>query len=147
MATIGKEHYGVENYAHHAAWYNALGAPDMPAFGAMPPAMPAPNPKRGLAKGGHVDDDETVVVGEEGPEVFVPDRPGTVVPHMPQPARKPAVHIVGLDYQPRIIPADMAARAKCRARPARRRIQSRLDGHDRQRPIAAQCGQLAPNDY
>ena len=26
-ATIGREHYGVENYAHHAAWYNALGAP------------------------------------------------------------------------------------------------------------------------
>ena len=26
-ATIGREHYGVENYAHHAAWYNAMGAP------------------------------------------------------------------------------------------------------------------------
>jgi len=42
---------------------------------------------RGLAKGGHVDKDETVVVGEEGPETFVPDQPGTVVPHMPQPGK------------------------------------------------------------
>jgi hypothetical protein len=42
---------------------------------------------RGLAKGGRVDDDEPVVVGEEGPEVFVPDQPGTVVPHMPQARR------------------------------------------------------------
>ena len=101
-ATIGKEHYGVENYGHHDAWYNAMGAPaagrgigsdyavgpdaDMPAVAVMPPA-PAPVPMRGLAKGGHVDEDEPVVVGEEGPEYFVPDRPGTVVPHMPQPGK------------------------------------------------------------
>jgi len=42
---------------------------------------------RFLAKGGHVDKDEPVVVGEEGPETFVPDQPGTVVPHMPQPGK------------------------------------------------------------
>jgi len=89
-ATIGKEHYGVENYAHHAAWYNALGAlQDMPAVGFMPPMPPpAPAELRGLAKGGHVDKDEKVVVGEEGPEFFIPDEPGTVVPHMPQPGKK-----------------------------------------------------------
>ena len=39
---------------------------------------------RFLAKGGHVAKDEKVVVGEEGPEFFIPDEPGTVVPHMPQ---------------------------------------------------------------
>jgi hypothetical protein len=60
----------------------------MSAVGAMPPAMPAPNPMRGLAKGGRVDDDEPVVVGEQGPEVFVPDQAGTVFPHMPQPGGK-----------------------------------------------------------
>jgi hypothetical protein len=54
----------------------------MPAVGAMPPAEAAP---RGLAKGGHVAKHEPVVVGEEGPEYFVPDQPGIVVPHMPQP--------------------------------------------------------------
>jgi hypothetical protein len=52
-ATIGGEHYGVENYSHHIGWYNALGAPpagrgigsdfaadpqDMPAAAAVPPA-------------------------------------------------------------------------------------------------------------
>ena len=42
---------------------------------------------RALAKGGHVAKDEPVVVGEEGPETFVPDQPGTVVPHMPQPGK------------------------------------------------------------
>jgi len=42
---------------------------------------------RFLAKGGHVDKDEPVVVGEEGPEYFVPDQPGTVFPHMPQPGK------------------------------------------------------------
>jgi len=40
-----------------------------------------------LAKGGHVAKDEPVVVGEEGPETFVPDQPGTVVPHQPQPGK------------------------------------------------------------
>ena len=42
---------------------------------------------RFLAKGGRVDEDEPVVVGEEGPELFVPDQSGTVVPHMPQPGK------------------------------------------------------------
>jgi len=42
---------------------------------------------RALAKGGHVAKDEPVVVGEEGPEFFVPDQSGTVVPHMPQPGK------------------------------------------------------------
>jgi hypothetical protein len=42
---------------------------------------------RALAKGGRVDKDEPVVVGEEGPEFFVPDEPGTVFPHMPQPGK------------------------------------------------------------
>jgi len=42
---------------------------------------------RFLAKGGHVDKDETVVVGEEGPEFFIPDESGTVVPHQPQPGK------------------------------------------------------------
>jgi hypothetical protein len=42
---------------------------------------------RWLAKGGHVAKDEPVVVGEEGPETFVPDTAGTVVPHMPQPGK------------------------------------------------------------
>ena len=96
--TIGREHYGVENYGHHAAWYNAMGAPEAGRgigsdFAAQPgmPAIaitPAPTmPMRGLAKGGHVDKDEPVVVGEEGPEYFMPDRPGTVFPHMPQPGK------------------------------------------------------------
>jgi hypothetical protein len=31
--------------------------------------------------------DETVVVGEQGPEYFVPDEPGTVYPHLPQPGK------------------------------------------------------------
>ena len=97
-ATIGREHYGVENYGHHAAWYNAMGAPeagrgigsdfaaqpDMSAVVAVPPVSAPDTSLRGLAKGGRVDKDEPVVVGEEGPEYFVPDRPGTVVPHMPQ---------------------------------------------------------------
>jgi hypothetical protein len=58
-----------------------------------PPAPPEPPANsrelaslfdtRFLAKGGHVAKDEPVVVGEEGPETFVPDQPGTVVPHMP----------------------------------------------------------------
>jgi hypothetical protein len=84
-ATIGKEHYGVENYGHHAAWYNAMGAPPGPpsAVGAAPQVAPPDMPMRGLAKGGHVAKDEPVVVGEEGPETFVPDEPGTVVPYMP----------------------------------------------------------------
>jgi hypothetical protein len=42
---------------------------------------------RFLAKGGHVAKDEPVVVGEEGPETFVPDTAGTVVPHQPQPGK------------------------------------------------------------
>ena len=42
---------------------------------------------RYLAKGGRVAEDEPVVVGEEGPEFFIPDQPGTVVPHMPQPGK------------------------------------------------------------
>jgi hypothetical protein len=44
---------------------------------------------RFLAKGGHVDENEPVVVGEQGPETFVPDVPGTVVPsfHIPQPGQ------------------------------------------------------------
>jgi len=46
-----------------------------------------PDAPRGLAKGGHVKKDEPVVVGEEGPETFVPDTAGTVVPHMPQPGK------------------------------------------------------------
>ena len=52
--TIGREHYGVENYGHHVAWFNALGAPppgrgigsdfavnpdDMPAVGSLPPGL------------------------------------------------------------------------------------------------------------
>jgi hypothetical protein len=48
---------------------------------------------RFLAKGGHVDKDEPVVVGEEGPEYFVPDQPGTVFPHMPQARREPSKNI------------------------------------------------------
>jgi len=59
-----------------------------------PPALPI-NPReqaslfdtRFLAKGGHVAKDEPVVVGEEGPETFVPDQPGTVFPHQPQPGK------------------------------------------------------------
>jgi len=54
-------------------------APDMPG---------GPYGDRFLAKGGHVDKGERVVVGEEGPETFVPDTAGTVVPHMPQPGGK-----------------------------------------------------------
>jgi hypothetical protein len=46
-----------------------------------------PRGYRALAKGGHVAKDETVVVGEQGPEYFVPDEPGTILPHMPQPGR------------------------------------------------------------
>lgn len=38
-------------------------------------------PPRGLAEGGHVAADEEVVVGEKGPEKFVPDVPGTIVPN------------------------------------------------------------------
>jgi hypothetical protein len=60
----------------------------------VPPNQPA-NPReqaslfdtRFLAKGGHVDKDEPVVVGEEGPETFVPDTAGMVFPHMPQPGK------------------------------------------------------------
>jgi hypothetical protein len=55
------------------------------AVGALPPAPPPP--MRGLAKGGHVAENEPVVVGEEGPEYFVPDQPGTVWPHIPQPGK------------------------------------------------------------
>jgi len=80
--------------------------PAPPPTWGQPPAPPPPpqyrpgdpgmfNPFRGneaalpfdtrfLAKGGHVAKDEKVVVGEEGPEFFIPDEPGTVVPHMPQ---------------------------------------------------------------
>jgi hypothetical protein len=50
-------------------------------------------PMRGLAKGGHVAKDEKVVVGEEGPEYFMPDQPGTVFPHMPQAQREPSKNI------------------------------------------------------
>ena len=46
-----------------------------------------PSDIRALAKGGHVAKDEPVVVGEEGPEYFVPDTAGTVLPHMPQPGK------------------------------------------------------------
>jgi hypothetical protein len=42
---------------------------------------------RALAKGGRVAKHEPVVVGEEGPEFFVPDEPGTVWPHIPQPGK------------------------------------------------------------
>src|SRR6266487_2996572 len=37
---------------------------------------------RHMRKGGHPQAEEPVVVGEQGPEVFVPDRPGTVIPAM-----------------------------------------------------------------
>lgn len=35
---------------------------------------------RGMADGGRPYEDEPIVVGERGPELFVPDRPGTVLP-------------------------------------------------------------------
>jgi hypothetical protein len=46
-----------------------------------------PRGYRALAKGGHVAKDETVVVGEQGPEYFVPDEPGTVVPWIAGPGQ------------------------------------------------------------
>ena len=55
------------------------------AVAAQPPVTV---PMRGLAKGGHVEKGEQVMVGEEGPETFVPDEPGTVVPYMPRPTGK-----------------------------------------------------------
>lgn len=50
------------------------------------------------AKGGPVKEGQPYLVGEEGPETFVPDEPGTVVPHMPQPG-KPTT---SLDHWPRL---------------------------------------------
>lgn len=38
---------------------------------------------RHLAGGGHVSADEAVIVGENHPEVFVPDRDGTILPNAP----------------------------------------------------------------
>jgi hypothetical protein len=71
-------HIGASPNAIVVAGPGEIGAP---AVAAQPPPDA---PQRGLAKGGHVAKDEPVVVGEEGPETFVPDQPGTVWPHIPQ---------------------------------------------------------------
>jgi hypothetical protein len=44
-------------------------------------------PFRQMAGGGRPRAGEPVIVGEEGPEVFVPDMPGTIVPNPPSPMR------------------------------------------------------------
>ena len=115
---------------------------------AKPGEVQGPPSPRALAKGGHVAKDEPVVVGEEGPETFVPDRPGTVVPHMPQPGRTAGrILIAGPKYRPRISRPVWRRRARNDAADARGpRPRAEPDGPDRQRTIAAQCGQLARND-
>ena len=147
-ATIGNEHYGVENYGHHAAWYNAMGAPeagrgigsdyavapwDAPATAVSPaPTMPM----RGLAKGGRVDKDEPVVVGEEGPEFsFRISRARCCTCRSREKAR---MSIAGPRCRPRNLRPRGARGAGSRSQP---------DGHDRQRTIAAQCRQLAANAH
>ncbi len=45
---------------------------------------------RHMKKGGHPQQNEPVVVGEQGPEIFVPAEPGTIVPsHRPDTAYSP----------------------------------------------------------
>lgn len=50
------------------------------------PNAPAPTVEA-RAEGGPVKKDQPYIVGEEGPEYFVPDQPGTIWPHMPQPGK------------------------------------------------------------
>ena len=47
------------------------------------------------------------MVGEEGPEYFVPDQPGTVFPHIPQARREPSKNI---DRWPKIPAPDYPGR-------------------------------------
>jgi hypothetical protein len=60
-------------------------SPDVssPAVAATPQAEPV----EARAEGGPVKKGKPYLVGEEGPEVIVPDEPGTVLAHMPQPGR------------------------------------------------------------
>jgi hypothetical protein len=95
-AKIGNERFGTENYASHNAWYQSLYGPPIRAEIIGGPeaspasvftAMPQAEPVEARAEGGPVDKGRPYVVGEEGPEYFVPDEPGTILPHMPQPGR------------------------------------------------------------
>jgi hypothetical protein len=52
-----------------------------------PPAPVFAPGVEGRAEGGPVKKGRPYVVGEEGPEYFVPDEPGTILPHMPQPGK------------------------------------------------------------
>jgi hypothetical protein len=79
-----------------------VNAPDMaPAVAAQPAAEPPP----GLAEGGKAKKGKPYIVGEEGPELFVPDDSGTVVPsaqfYLPQrgaPANRTWPKVPSFDY-------------------------------------------------
>jgi hypothetical protein len=60
-------------------------------------------PLRQMAGGGRPHKGEPVIVGEKGPEVFVPDQPGTILPqashvpgYLPQPGQDPGGYVSGI---------------------------------------------------
>lgn len=64
----------------------------------------APMPDAAMAEGGHAKRHEPIVVGERGPEVFVPDVSGTVVPAQP-PAMTVLPPGAPMKADPRLVPA------------------------------------------
>jgi hypothetical protein len=64
----------------------------------------APMPQAAMAEGGHAKRDQPSVVGERGPEVFVPDTSGTVVPAQP-PAMTVLPPGTPMKADPRLVPA------------------------------------------
>ena len=57
--------------------------PSLPALPALPslPALPALPSLPGFAAGGAVTGGDPIIVGERGPEVYIPNRSGTIIPN------------------------------------------------------------------
>jgi hypothetical protein len=64
----------------------------------------APMPEAAMAEGGHAQRHQPIVVGERGPEVFVPDVSGTVVAAQP-PAMTVLPPGAPMKADPRLVPA------------------------------------------
>jgi len=71
---------------------------------------------RGLKDGGRPNPGEVVLVGEEGPELFVSDTPGTIVPYIPGPGR-------GDRTWPKAPTPDMPGKVSGYGRELQRRVQ------------------------
>lgn len=81
--------------------------------GFTPPQSGTPM-MRGFAEGGRPEPGAPAMVGEQGPEVFVPDEPGTVIPNhaIPQWLQDALIQMPPPEPQPRAAPPQMQRQAQ-----------------------------------